>query len=177
MSLLTSSMLLCFIQKLISEPVNTKSGFILRNIYKTLSVLWMDTLNFGHANQAIQHHTTFRAAWMIFFAGYSVSLYWFCDILIHGPTCNLQLTCIWHWLGLLQILIMLNAEKCSFGQTTIHCEGNVISAHGIATNLAKIEAMFSWSTHMTMKLLWGFLGLTGFIPSSEALCHNCFNPH
>uniref|UniRef100_A0ACD5TPB6 Uncharacterized protein n=1 Tax=Avena sativa TaxID=4498 RepID=A0ACD5TPB6_AVESA len=53
-------------------------------------------------------------------------------------------------------------NKCSFVQTSLEYLGHIISRDGMATDLAKIEAVKNWPWPSTVKLLRVFLGLAGY---------------
>jgi hypothetical protein len=54
------------------------------------------------------------------------------------------------------------AHKCSFGKTTVSYLGHVISAQGVAMDADKVEAVWSWPQSHTVRVVRGFLGLTGY---------------
>ncbi|XP_027337502.1 uncharacterized protein LOC113851229 [Abrus precatorius] len=66
----------------------------------------------------------------------------------------------------LQILIegqfFLKGSKCVFAQQQLEYLGHIVSAHGVAADPSKIEAMVNWPPSNSIKALRGFLGLTGF---------------
>lgn len=53
-------------------------------------------------------------------------------------------------------------SKCSFGQERIEYLGHVVSAQGVEMYPSKISAIVDWPIPKTVKLLRGFLGLTGY---------------
>lgn len=53
-------------------------------------------------------------------------------------------------------------SKCSFGKIKIEYLGHVVLAQGVEMDPMKIEAIIGWPIPTTVKLLRGFLGLTGY---------------
>lgn len=58
--------------------------------------------------------------------------------------------------------LLAKLSKCAFGKATIYYLGYIISAGGVATDLAKVETMVSWPEPKSIKELRSFLGLTGY---------------
>ncbi|XP_070020484.1 uncharacterized mitochondrial protein AtMg00860-like [Nicotiana sylvestris] len=90
-------------------------------------------------------------------------LVFFDDILVYNPSMKS------HVMHLRQVLEVLQKEqlydklsKCAFGQNKVEYLGHIISGQGVATDLAKIEAMLNWPARKSVKALRGFLGLTGY---------------
>lgn len=74
-----------------------------------------------------------------------------------------------HVQHLSQVLTILHQDqwfvklsKCKFAQQTISYLGHVISAHGVSTDPAKVEAIVSWPVPSNIKELRSFLGLAGY---------------
>ncbi|KAL8127908.1 hypothetical protein AgCh_014740 [Apium graveolens] len=55
-----------------------------------------------------------------------------------------------------------NLKKCSFGVSSIHYLGHIISDKGVHTEPDKLIAILSWPTPTNLKQLRGFLGITGY---------------
>lgn len=90
-------------------------------------------------------------------------LLFFDDILIYSSTFEE------HLLHLSQVLELLAKDnwivklsKCSFAQQSITYLGHIISAEGISTDPAKVEAIRTWPQPETVKELRSFLGLAGY---------------
>jgi putative component of membrane protein insertase Oxa1/YidC/SpoIIIJ protein YidD len=61
------------------------------------------------------------------------------------------------FLGAKQLFVW--GDKCQYGQGTISYLAHVISKHGVAKGLYKIQAMVLWPNPSFVKALKGFLGL------------------
>ena len=85
------------------------------------------------------------------------------DILVHTTTLEEHL----HRLReVLQLLwdneLVIKRSKCAFAQPRIEYLGHGISAEGVATDLAKVEAVQTWPIPTSVRVVRGFLGLTGY---------------
>lgn len=74
-----------------------------------------------------------------------------------------------HVVHLKQVLALLaegqwhvKLSKCKFSQRKISNLGHIVSAEGIATDVAKIEAVLNWPPPTNVKELRSFLGLAGY---------------
>ncbi|WVZ23586.1 hypothetical protein V8G54_002130 [Vigna mungo] len=56
----------------------------------------------------------------------------------------------------------LRGSKCLFAQQKLGYLGHVVSSEGVAPEHSKIQAMVDWPPPTTIKVLCGFLGLSGF---------------
>jgi hypothetical protein len=61
-----------------------------------------------------------------------------------------------------QLQIFLKQYKCSFGALEIEYLGHIIGKVSVRVDPKKIEAMQDWPHPRTLKILHGFLGLTGY---------------
>jgi hypothetical protein len=90
-------------------------------------------------------------------------LVFFDDILIYSKT---WITHISHVDQVLHILsqhqLFLKQSKCSFGALKVEYLGHLVGKAGVRVNPKKIEAMQDWPHPNTLKILCGFLGLTGY---------------
>ena len=90
-------------------------------------------------------------------------LVFFDDILIYRKTWTCHLDHVERILHLLsQHQIFLKQSKCAFGASEVEYLGHLIGKNNIRVNPKKIEAMQDWPHPNTLKILRGFLGLTGY---------------
>jgi hypothetical protein len=85
------------------------------------------------------------------------------DILIYSQTLEDH---VQHLHLVLQTLqehqLYLKYSKCSFAQNQLEYLGHIISEHGVATDLEKINTMLHWPTPTSITEVRAFLGLTGY---------------
>jgi hypothetical protein len=60
-----------------------------------------------------------------------------------------------HWL-------FVKKTKCAFGVESISYLGHIISATGVAMDLAKVQAIMDWPQPRSARIVRGFLGLVGY---------------
>eukprot|EP00079_Xenopus_tropicalis_P031375 XP_017945146.1 PREDICTED: uncharacterized protein LOC108644818 [Xenopus tropicalis] len=58
--------------------------------------------------------------------------------------------------------LKLSIDKCKFGRTSVHYVGHIVSAEGVATDPAKIEAVVNWPQPNNLTELRSFLGFCGY---------------
>jgi hypothetical protein len=58
--------------------------------------------------------------------------------------------------------LFLKQSKCDFGALEVEYLGHLVGKDGVRVDLKKIEAMQEWPHPKTLKILHGFLGLTGY---------------
>ena len=66
------------------------------------------------------------------------------DILVYGETCDQRLWTVLEHLN--DLGMTLNAEKCTFAQTSVKFLGHVIDSQGIKANPTKVEAIVKFTT-------------------------------
>ncbi|KAD7116687.1 hypothetical protein E3N88_03955 [Mikania micrantha] len=87
----------------------------------------------------------------------------FDDILVYSPTWETHLSYLKKVFQILHSnLLVLNSQKCSFGQSKVEYLGHIISYHGVSMDPSKIQAVQNWPQPTSIKGLRGFLGLTGY---------------
>jgi hypothetical protein len=90
-------------------------------------------------------------------------LVFFDDILIYSKTWKDHLTHVDQVLSLLaQHQLFLKQSKCAFGASEVEYSGHLVGKDGVRVDPKKIEAMQDWPHPKTLKILCGFLGLTGY---------------
>lgn len=90
-------------------------------------------------------------------------LVFFDDILIYSSSWSEHLCHVQEVLKIMQQnSLHANLKKCSFGVSEIHYLGHIISAQGVRTEPAKLQAVTDWPAPTNLKQLRGFLGLTGY---------------
>jgi hypothetical protein len=58
--------------------------------------------------------------------------------------------------------LFLKQSKCAFGASEVEYLGHLVGKDGVKVDPKKIEAMKDWPHPKTLKILYGFLGLTGY---------------
>jgi hypothetical protein len=58
--------------------------------------------------------------------------------------------------------LFVKRSKCAFGAPSVAYLGHVISAAGVAMDLAKVQAIFDWPVPRSARAVRGFLGLAGY---------------
>lgn len=58
--------------------------------------------------------------------------------------------------------LLAKLSKCTFGRSTVGFLGHIIASDGVHLDPEKIRAMVDWKSPSNIKLLRGFLGLTGY---------------
>jgi hypothetical protein len=90
-------------------------------------------------------------------------LVFFDDILIYRKTRIDHLTHVDRVLHLLsQHKLFLKQSKCAFGASEVEYLGHLVGKDGVSVDRKNIEAMQDWPHPKTLKILRGFLGLTGY---------------
>jgi hypothetical protein len=90
-------------------------------------------------------------------------LVFFDDILIYSKTWTTHLAHVDKVLHLLsQHQLFLKQSKCAFGASKVEYLGHIVGKYGVRVDPKKIEAMQDWPRPKTLKILHGFLGLTGY---------------
>jgi hypothetical protein len=90
-------------------------------------------------------------------------LVFFDDIVIYSKNWTTHLTHVdqvLHFLSKHQIF--LKQSKCAFGTSDVEYLGHIVGKDGVRMNPKKIEAMQNWPRPKTLKIMHGFLGLTGY---------------
>ncbi|GKB27241.1 TMV resistance protein N-like protein [Tanacetum coccineum] len=87
------------------------------------------------------------------------TLVFFYDILVYSPN-EESLRAMLHTMRIHKL--HAKKSKCIFGSNHVEYPGHIISNHGVATDLVKIEAMQFWHVPKSLKQLRGFLGLTSY---------------
>jgi hypothetical protein len=90
-------------------------------------------------------------------------LVFFDDILIYRKTWTNHLAHVDRVLHLLsQHQLFLKQSKCSFGTSEVEYLGHLVGKVSVRVDPKNIEAMQDWPHPNTLKILRGFLGLTGY---------------
>jgi hypothetical protein len=58
--------------------------------------------------------------------------------------------------------IFLKQSKCAFGASEVEYQGHIVGKDGVHMDRKKIESMQHWPYHKNIKILHGFVGLTGY---------------
>jgi hypothetical protein len=90
-------------------------------------------------------------------------LVFFDDILIFSSTWADHLHHVCTVLDTLrQHRLFVKRSKCAFGMESISYLGHIISAAGVAMDLAKVRAVRDWPTPRSVRTIRSFLGLAGY---------------
>jgi hypothetical protein len=94
---------------------------------------------------------------------YHFVLVFFDDIIIYSKTCQSHLSHVDPILYLLyKHKCFLKQSKCAFGTSRVEYLGHIIGKDGLWVDPKKIEAMKKFPYPKTLKILCGFLYLTGY---------------
>lgn len=87
----------------------------------------------------------------------------FDDILVYSSDLKTHLQHLQVTLNILrQHQLYARMSKCIFGSKEVEYLGHIISEQGVSIDPKKINAMVDWPTPGSVKVLRGFLGLTGY---------------
>jgi hypothetical protein len=106
----------------------------------------------------------------------------FDDILIYSKTWTIHIAHVDQFLHLIsQHQLFLKQYKCAFGASEVEYLGHIFGKSGIRVDPKKIEAMQDWPCPKTLKILCGFLGLTGYYHNfvknyGKIVCTSHFSP-
>jgi hypothetical protein len=90
-------------------------------------------------------------------------LVFFDDILIYSKTWPSHLSHVNQVLHLLsKHQLFLKESKCAFGASKVEYLGHIVDKDGVQMDPKKIESKQDWPRPKTVKILRGFLGLTGY---------------
>jgi hypothetical protein len=90
-------------------------------------------------------------------------LVFFDDILIYSKTWSNHLSHVDRVLHLLsQHQLFLKQSKCAFGASEVEYLGHMVGKDGVRVDPKKIESTQDWPHPKTLKILRGFMGLTGY---------------
>jgi hypothetical protein len=119
---------------------------------------------------------------------YHLILFLFDDILIYSKTLQSNLTHVHQVLHLLSNQkLFLKHSKSDFGSSEVEYMVHIVEKDGVWVDIKKIESMKDWNFPKTLKILCGFLGLTGYYrkfvhnngkieaPLTTLLKNNAFN--
>jgi hypothetical protein len=90
-------------------------------------------------------------------------LVFFDDILIYSKTWADHLRHLRAVLAELhRHVLFVKRSKCIFGSPFVAYLGHIISAHGVAMDSAKVQAIHGWPAPRSARAVRGFLGLAGY---------------
>jgi hypothetical protein len=90
-------------------------------------------------------------------------LVFFDDILIYRKNWINRISHVDRVLHILsQHQLFLKQSKCAFGTSEVEYLGHLFGKDDVIVDPKKIEAMQDWPHPKTLKILWGFMGLTGY---------------
>ena len=108
---------------------------------------------------------TFQAAMNTIFADYirKFVLVFVDDILIYSKSLAEHVQHLKQVFAVLQQhRLFVKKSKCSFAKSALEYLGHIISAQGVATDPAKVEAVQKWPRPKNLKQLRGVLGMAGY---------------
>jgi hypothetical protein len=109
---------------------------------------------------------------------YHFVLVFFDDILIYSKTWPTHLAHVDQVLHLLsKHHLFLKQSKCAFGASKVEYLGHIVGKDGVTVDPRKIEAMQNWLRPKTLKVMRGFLGLTGYYHKFFHNYGNCGSSH